>query len=72
MSEMFQSKVFIFVTNSKSDFEEWRKALSSYVISSKKVVDTYKIIDKLGRGSFGYVVLATEIKISVYEEEKVL
>ena len=37
---------------------------------SKKVVDAYNIIDKLGRGSFGIVLLATEKKKMAAEIEK--
>jgi serine/threonine protein kinase len=32
--------------------------LSSYVVQQRKVEDNFTIIDKLGRGAFGYVVLA--------------
>ena len=70
MTLMFQSKVLIFISNSKSDFVEWEKAVSSYVINSKKVVNAYNIIDKLGRVSFGFVLLATEKMKMAAEIEK--
>lgn len=39
---------------------DWQSAVSSYVINNEKSEDKYHIIDKLGRGSFGFVLLATE------------
>ena len=35
------------------------------MVNSEKVEDKYRIVGKLGRGSFGYVVLATEKNVEL-------
>ena len=59
---MHITKVFIFLVFAKAKLKEWQTALSSYVINCERVELKYDIIDKLGRGSFGYVLLAQEKK----------
>jgi serine/threonine protein kinase len=46
------------LTELEEDFLEWERAISGYVVQHTKIEDAYTIIDKLGQGSFGYVVLA--------------
>lgn len=48
------------------------------MVNSEKVEDKYRIVGKLGRGSFGYVLLATEknvgfknVEPQYLEEEKI-
>ena len=61
--------------SSLNEFLEWETAISPYVINSVKVDKTYEIHEKLGKGSFGIVVLATKKTIGSHdnskEEEKV-
>jgi hypothetical protein len=40
------------------DFQAFERALSSYVVKRTEIEDVFTIVDKLGRGAFGYVVLA--------------
>lgn len=44
---------YAFLTELEGDFAEWERAVSSYVVQHAKVDDTYTILDKLGKGSFG-------------------
>lgn len=56
-------KSYAFLTEVEGDFFEWERAISGYVVQQTKIEDVYTIIDKLGQGSFGYVVLAEPKKI---------
>lgn len=51
----------MFVTDLQSEVSDWDRALSPYVVQGKKVEAKYTFLDKLGRGSFGYVILAEKI-----------
>jgi len=51
-------RTFAFLTEIESDFLAWEIAIQSYVLQLSKIEDVYDIIDKLGKGSFGFVVLA--------------
>ena len=48
----------ILVPEQDVDFLSWQDAVSSYVIQSTKVENDYEFLNKLGKGSFGYVLLA--------------
>ena len=58
--EIHQTKFFVFIVKQLIMLNEWESALSSYVVNSERAEQKYLIIDKLGRGSFGYVLLAVE------------
>ncbi len=47
-----------FLTESNLDFQAFERALCSYVVKRTEIEDVFTIVDKLGRGAFGYVVLA--------------
>lgn len=48
----------IIVPENDNDFFDFQHAVSSFVIQSTKVENDYEFMSKLGRGSFGYVLLA--------------
>ena len=58
VNQEYISKVFVFIVSLKSEFDSWYAALSSYVINNEKVEHKYRILNQLGQGSFGYVLLA--------------
>ena len=48
----------IFLPENLDDFVAWQSAVGSYVIQSTLIEENFNFLDKLGRGSFGYVLLA--------------
>jgi hypothetical protein len=57
-SETVTVTAMIIVPENDNEFFEVQRALSPYVIQSTKVENDYDFLSKLGRGSFGYVLLA--------------
>ena len=50
-------RTLVFMTEIENDFHAWERAIHSYVIQNTKIEEVYDLVDKLGRGSFGFVVL---------------